>query len=190
MGHSHGTHWTTLLIMQALEPFAEELGRMPSANELRGQGRNDLACAISRRGGFKSWADRLGVGLKGSETELGQRVEREVAAWLEGEGFDVRRQTTRAPFDLLVNGHRVDVKSAHYTEYRKQGAEFNIFGWVFGLSKVPATCDVYLLVCLSDSDEHMRRYIIPAAAAQVQTITITERGKYEPFRDALDHLRC
>lgn len=124
--------------------------------------------------------------MKASETEQGQRVEAEAVAWLAAEGYAAERQTTKAPFDLLVGLHRIDVKSAHYSEHvGPLGAKT---GWVFHLHKVPPTCDFYLLVCLDDSEQHMRRYLIPAQEAQVQTITITARGKYERFRDALELL--
>lgn len=187
MGYSHGTFWTNKLVYERLVPIISALGRMPSANELRADGKNDLACAISRRGGFKSWAQRMGAGQKGTETHRGQEVEESEQSRLESLGFTVLRQTCKAPFDLLVNGHRVDVKSAHaglYGDARDQNTY-----WIFALAKVKPTCDFYLLVCLNSDDSVARRYVVPSSSAKIRTLTITPCGKYEGFRDRDDLLR-
>jgi hypothetical protein len=174
-----------LRISEELLLFAEKYGRMPSVSELHENGRNDLACAISRNGGFRSWAERLGLGLKGTETHRALAIEDEEQVRLERLGFRVYRQTTKAPFDLLVNGQRVDVKSGRPSIYGKDKNKY--VGWVFNLIKVPPTCDFYLLVCQSRDGAVERRYVVPASEAQITTITITPSGKYERYRDA-DHL--
>jgi len=162
---------------------------MPSTAELQDRGRNDLACVISRRGGFRSWASVLGVQLKGTETHRAMEVEDMVESKLVGAGFKVQRQTTRAPYDLLVNGHRVDVKSARPGVYGKgRGHRHRYVGWMFHLAKVPATCDHYFLVCQDKDGEVVRSYVVPADEARVTMLTITPDGKYERFRDALDLL--
>jgi len=48
----------------------------------------------------------------GSQVALGMEIEDKVADILTNMGFEVERQYVSAPFDLLVNGHRVNVKSA------------------------------------------------------------------------------
>jgi hypothetical protein len=182
MGYTHGKAWSSWEIMEALRPFINKYGRMPTATELRARGRNDLACAVGRSGGFRYWAKKCKAVLKVCETVQGQRVEAEVAEWLRDQDFEVRRMTTKAPYDLRVNRLRVDVKSGHWTESSS--------GWVFHLGKKdPPRCDVYVVVCLDDLDRHMRRYVIPADRARVQTMTITDHGKYEHYRDAIEHLR-
>lgn len=161
---------------------------MPSASELRAIGRNDLACAISKRGGFRLWAETLDLALKGTETHRGLEAEDVEIEFLKSKGFQVKRQTTRAPFDLLVNGWRIDVKSGKPSVYGNSKTKVYV-GWIFRLAKVPATCDFYLLVCQDKSGSIERRYLIPAGAARITMLTITPCGKYEGFRDAFDQLR-
>lgn len=50
---------------------------------------------------------------------LGKDVEEQVAKWLESVGFDVECQRGDAPYDLLVAGQRIDVKSAHKSKDRQ-----------------------------------------------------------------------
>ena len=104
-------------------------------------------------------------------------MELDAISFLEALGFHVERQTTKAPFDLLVGEVRVDVKRARYSEY---GATR---GFIFQLHKVPPTCDVYLLCCVDGAGVVLDRYYVPASEAAVQTITITKCGKYEKYRN-------
>lgn len=46
----------------------------------------------------------------------GRDIEEEVAQWYERQGNCVLRQRGDAPYDLLINGKRVDVKSAHLSK--------------------------------------------------------------------------
>jgi hypothetical protein len=117
-------------------------------------------------------------------------MEDRVFALLEARGCTVVRQTTRAPFDLLVNGHRVDVKCGHTSIYGNDGRGHTYIGWTFRLAKVPPTCDFYLVLCLAADDSTERLYAIPSSAATVTMLTITPHGKYEKYRDALDLLRA
>jgi hypothetical protein len=197
MGWSHGNRWTEEQIEAELRGVAQELGRMPSANELRARGKNDLACAIPRAGGYKAWAERLGLAQKGAATHRGLRIQGLVAAVLRERGFLVDEMTTRAPYDLLVNGKaRVDVKSARFSNFplqvvREDGTTrtWNRAGFVFGLNKAEPTCDLYILCGLDDKDTILWSYYIPADKARVQMITITPEGKYTLFKEDLAQLR-
>ncbi len=143
MGWSHGQHWTIERIEEHIKPIAARLGRMPSMSELRQEGRNDLAVQLGRgEGGMSGWASRLGVAMKDSETTRGHRWEVYVLELLRDLGRTVERQTTRAPFDLLVDGRcRVNVKSAALTR-QKTGPP----GFHFGINKSWQHCDVFALV--------------------------------------------
>jgi hypothetical protein len=170
--------WNDDLIEAALRLDETRLGRMPTANELRFLGQNDLACAISKHGGFRFWACRLGLRQKGTETHRGQKWERHEAAFFRSMGFEVVEQPTRAPFDLLVNGHCVDVKSSTRS------------GWYqFGSIKRGSDCDFFDLLCVHN-DEVRARFVVPADKACVMSITIMPNtlsglGKYAAFRDAI-----
>ncbi len=175
--------WTEDAIQMGLQEHIDNFGRMPSANELHEEGQNDLACAISRHGGFRAWAKRLGVKQKGSETHRGQKWERHEAAFFKELGFDVEEQTTKKPFDLLVNSHRVDVKSAKWSDYGK------VRGFIFSGLKRGVDCDFFDLVCVFNG-VFFTRFVIPSADARVKTITIgssTAFGgktqKWSRFRD-------
>lgn len=60
---------------------------------------NSVLCALRR--------------LEIVEKHIGRRVEDAVARWLERRGDTVVQQRGDAPYDLLVGGERVDVKSAN-----------------------------------------------------------------------------
>lgn len=170
------TKWNAEGIELGLKAVIAKIGHMPSASDLRKQGRNDLACAIGRGGGFAFWQKMLKLPPKPSCTATGRNVELLAAEMLRKRGYRVTPQTTKAEFDLLINRKaKVDVKSGRY-----HGAAG---GYVFGLAKVPSTCHLYLLAPMDEEGDPLGWYFIPAHAAQVQTITLTQQGKYERYRD-------
>ena len=184
MARSHGTEWTDELIAVRLVEQAKSFGRMPTAGELRARGMNDLACVISRRGGFLRWAKELRLETKGTETHRGQKWERSEAGYFAELGFEVEEQTTKAPFDLLVGGRKVDVKTS----------TLNKSGWFqFGSIKRCVDCEFLDLLCV-DGDALVARFIVPAEKARVVTIsmmpaTLGGLGKYAAFRSAVYLLR-
>ena len=184
MGYTHGTRWTDELIGEELMKQARSLGRMPSARELRLEGLNDLACAIPRNGGYRRWAERLGLGMKVSETTRASKWEEAEMQYFESLGYEVERQTTKAPFDLLVNGHRVDVKIS----------TLNKTGWFqFGCIKKCVDCDFLDLLCIRNG-ERVARFIVPANAARVVTVsmmpsTLYGKGKYGFWLDKVELLK-
>lgn len=108
-----------------------------------------------------------------------------------GLGFPVEKERTRAGYDLLVSEHRVDVKSATWTQAGKPGNV--VRGYVFAGLKNGKLCDFFDLLCIED-DRVKYRYIVPSSAAIISTLTITERtiggfGKYAPYLNAVDLLR-
>lgn len=184
------TSWNDDLIEAALLIEGERFGRMPSANELRDSGRNDLACAISKHGGYRVWSERLGLSQKGTETHRGQKWERHEAAFFRSLGFEVEEQTARAPFDLLVNGKRVDVKSSSWRDYK------GVSGYLFNGIKHGTDCDFFDL--LGTGGGHvLHRFVVPATKALCKTLTISpssisgsgRRKKWYPFKDATHLLR-
>jgi hypothetical protein len=183
MAWSHGKHWTSDLIRQELQPVVAKMSRMPSANELRAIGMNDLACAIPRMGGYREWAESMGVQLKGTETHRGQKAEDDAVLLLQARGDSVVRQTTRAAYDLLVNGKKVDVKSATPSSYGKGKDKY--LGWIFGLNKPIHICEYYMLMCLDTGGVLKRVYFVPSGVAPLSMLTITPNGKYEKYRSDL-----
>lgn len=182
-------------IEQELREVVGEMGRMPSAPELNARGLGRLATAALRnspqrgRGAFAWWANRLGASLKDSCTKRGVEIENRVAEELLGLGLAVVQQTTRAPFDLLVeNRVRVDVKSAQYNEYTTPKGG-RCCGHFFGLSKADPTCDLYILCGVDAANAILWRYFVPSSEARVRTLTITPTGQtYTRFREDIGQL--
>ena len=186
MNSSRRNKWTSEKIVARLLPVADELKRMPSARELRIRGHNDLACAVGRCGGFRWWAGRLGLMLKDSETMRGLRWEDAEERYFKSVGFDVERQTVKAPFDLLVNKNRVDVKSAKWTVCQ------HTRGFVFAGLKRGVDCDFFDLVCVNEN-KLIERFVVPSSEAKIHTLTITKKtidgnGLYSRFHNAVDAL--
>lgn len=159
--------------------------RMPTVSELTSVGLSSLSSAIVRTGGFKHWQNKLRLDNKQSETHIGQEWEDWALIHLSDHDMKVESQSTRHPFDLLVNTIvRIDVKVAHFTSYKTNHGK--AAGYVFHIHKSHShDCDLYMLICLSDVDKPQAVYYIPAASAPKTTITITPNGKYTVFRDNL-----
>ena len=197
MGHSHGRRWTEAQIEAELLLVVAEVGRMPTMGELRDRGLNALGCKISRTGGgFRGWAAKLGVELRGTETHRGQVIETVLMQWLLERQFFVERQTTKCVFDLLVNGLKVDVKSAAMSTYvnvTKKGPKTCNMGHVFGIynnNGAKTSCvDVYVLCGVNASGGILWRYFIPEPELRVHMVTITPNGKYSRFREDLSVLQ-
>lgn len=178
--------WSRNLIQKKLVAYVDRLGRMPSCNELKEAGDNALSCAIPRWGGYRKWARDLNVELKGTETHWAMLIEDLVELMLEGKGFSVVRQTTRAPFDLLVNGHQVDVKAAHPSLYGKNKSLHQ--GWIFRTAKSDPSCDFYVCLCFDNNEKIIKTYVIPSSDALVTTITIAKKGRFEKYKNRFDQL--
>ncbi len=152
------------------------MGRMPTAAELRARGRGGLAAAVGRLDGYRAWAEKIGAKQKAGAVHWGVSWEIYEAAWFRAQGRIVVEQATLAPFDLLVDGKRVDVKAARRTQ----------MGYVFVGIKEGRDADFFDLVCVNETDRVKHRFMVPAESARVHTITITDRtiagaGRYARF---------
>lgn len=174
--------WSDAKIIEAIAPVASELGRMPSAPELKERRMSGLGCAISRTGGFVAWAARLGLGLKASETLRGRAIESYAERYLSSLGFAAERQSTKSPCDLIVDGCvRVDVKSARHN------APTDSF--VFGINKPVASCDIYMLCGVDGRNEVLWRYFVPWRRVTVTTLHLRQSdGHYAEFLERHDLL--
>lgn len=172
--------WTDAILEEQLVGIISDSGVMPSAHELRKNGRNDIACQLSRRGGFIAWADRLGVKRSHSDSDTGWRGEIALIEMLNNKGFATSRPTAvKSPFDILVNGIlRIDVKSAEFAEYGP------CRGWFYRIGKFPQA-DVLALYQLDTKD----CYFIPWQICPKTNVTISRGGgKYKAFLNRYDLL--
>lgn len=157
---------------------ALNINRMPTANELRTLGRNDLHIKISRTRKYSGWAKYLELERKTSETTTGQLYEEFVEEKLKKLGHSVVRMTTKYPYDLLVDGAvKVDVKFAR--PYNMKGSIVH----AFGISKKNPTCDIYIVLAANDNGEIEREFVIPSHYLKVVTLCIGKDSKYNKFLD-------
>lgn len=178
MGWTHGRRWTDALVESEVRSAAESFGgRMPSAPELNAMGKGSLASLISRTpGGYKGWARRLGLEMKKSETLFGHEWEAYIHGLLTATGYESVRQTTRAPFDILVDGRvRLNVKAARWHAYGP------CRGFFFGIGKTWQNCDAFALVKVSDKPPEV--LWVPSSEAQQQTITLTGKHRLNACTD-------
>lgn len=175
------TRWTPELIESEVRLVTQNIGHFPSNTELREMGRNDLACAITKRGGgLIGLAKRLGMERMPSDSDFGWAGEESVATELRRRGFTAERTNgVRAPFDILVNGIvRVDVKNARFASYPMKGGS-SCDGWFYRLGKM---CQADL-IALHQYDEGST-FIIPWSLIPTSNITITRNGKYSRYKEA------
>jgi hypothetical protein len=168
-GVPDGQHqkWTDANIEVALRELSAKFGYMPSVSEMRGVGRNDLICAVTKRGGILEWSRRLGLVRQGSDSDFGWDGEVAVCDLFRSRRMlAVRTKEKKAPFDLLVNGIlRVDVKTANFTAY---GA---CRGWFYRIGKMPQA-DLVVLYQHDTADF----YGLPWFLCPTSNITISRTG--------------
>lgn len=177
--------WTEELIESELLKSIRILGveRMPTAEELKSIGRNDLHCKVSRTKKYRGWAEHLGLELKRSETVFGQEFERRVAEQLRSHDYDVELMSTKHPYDLLVDGCvKVDVKVAK--PYPIRGSRVHSIN----LAKENPTCDIYICILLDDRGEVERELFIPSHHVQKKMLNIGADSKYNKYADMLSYL--
>lgn len=180
--------WSKEKVQEQLEPIIEEFGRMPTQRELFAIGLEKLGRAIERHGGYETWRTLLGVEAKDDKTIRGRRVEYKLCIWLGLKGFNVERMSYKHPFDLLVNGWEVDVKS---TFLYKTVEYYDVFN--FTIKKEKHNCDFYFLCCLDTDENIFRRYIIPAEETPLSGVNIPAdlraESKYSQYLEAYNQLR-
>jgi len=162
---------------------ALDLNRMPSRAEIRGFYGNDaLTNKISKTLGYYGWANKLGLEMKDSETNMGKTYEEIIEDILNNKGFETERMTTGEHFDILVNGIvKVDVKSA--SRYITDTYEMN----TFGINKKYATCDIYILAALDEYYEIDKLLIIPSTVVKFSTtMSIGTESKYDKWNNRFD----
>lgn len=136
------------------------INRMPTTKEIElVMGDSSLTNKISRTGGFKMWAEKLGLDLKSSETSFGNEYEFIVKEILEELGYEVEKMTTKHSYDLLVNDNiKIDVKTSRYYHSKENDCKYH----TFNLEKKYHNCDIFICIGLSESEEIEKLLIIPS----------------------------
>ncbi len=181
MGHSHGIKWTDEMVKKEIRKVMESLNidRMPSRKEIELVTQNSsLTNKISKSGGFYHWAERLGLGIKSSETSLAIIKEKEIAEYItERLGWETELTPLKFPYDILVGGVvKIDVKFSNGYDYGN-GRYFS-----FNLEYTMPKCDVLVLVCSKE-----KTLVIPAHVFLGKNqVSIGNESKYDKYQDRWD----
>lgn len=153
-------NWNDELIKKGILEVVKYIGenRMPTACEIRDYHKNcKLVGAISNRGGFMVWADKLNLPMKDGDVMLGLKYEIYTKDLLEKKGFECVHTGTKFPYDLLVNDKvKVDVKVSHLVSAGEG------YSYTFKIAKNIPKCDMYIAHCLDKDESVAKTYIIPA----------------------------
>lgn len=182
MDYTKKIQWTDELLAEAIMEVANQFEppRMPSNEEARLMtGSHSLSNAISKRGGYKFWADKLGLEQKHSETKVGIEGELTIADVLKSKGYDVEPTSANHPYDLLIDRRvKVDVKTAKTSYIR--GCPVH----AYRLAKRKHTCDFYIFY---EADTE-KIYVVPAhkCYGQVQVEMGNDTKSYAKYLGAFD----
>lgn len=108
--------------------------------ELTGRKKNTVICGLRKRGVLRR--------------SLGRDIEDRVAGWLRKQGKIVIQQRGDAPFDLLVDGWRIDVKSSHISteKYPRYSFELQDLSNRKSFKNYSKSFDWFYLVLLDEKD--------------------------------------
>lgn len=181
-------YWTDEKIERAILDVVRSLkiNHMPSSSQVKQVTKNEsLHMAICKYGSYKGWAKRLNLERKKSETTKGNDYEELIASELSKLGFEVIQTSTKHPYDLLVNGTtKIDVKVGN--SYLIHGVSRVV---TFATNKKQPTCDFYICVRLDEQEEIEKIHVIPSHEAQVTTICMGEKSKYDKYINRYDLIR-
>ncbi len=183
MGYAHGTKWTDEKIENEIYNVINVLNidRMPTKTEIGIVTKNHgLNNKISRSGGYKYWANKLGLDIKDSETRLGQEWEVYTKNIIESRGYYVEKMTTRHPYDLLINNNiKVDVKVSNY--YHGKGFKYH----TFNLENKYHNCDIFICIGLDELGqvvEYLSKKGLDPSDYLVERQGINDEFGYEYFQ--------
>ena len=183
MGYSHGNQWTEKRIENAIKNVMKtaKINSMPTHTQMDEiTGNMALSNAVSKHGGSKYWANKLGIDCKICESKIGYEYECECLSHLTTLGYDCELTKARYPYDILANNNiKVDVKCGNLYH----GTVGNYY--TFNLEKSKPTCDVYVCYCVND-DVVQKVYIIPSCvlSGKTQLSVGVEKSKYDKYINA------
>ncbi len=190
MGYSHGKRWSEQEILDKIKYMVEELGMktFPTHSQMdKFYNSCGLSNAISKRGGTQKYAEIMGLEIKKSETEFGERLEQYCLIEIE-EKIDVECQKTnsRYPYDILVGRSvKVDVKASKL---------FSNYGdskyYSFNLEKKDQTCDIFVFYCIGEDNSIEKTLIIPSVilSGKKQLSIGRFSSRYDLYEDRWDYI--
>ena len=161
-----------------------ELDRFPTHSEIEQfYGNKSLTNKISKSGGTKYWAFRLGYEVKDCESEFGDYFERyAIDDIYQHTGLNSYKNKVGYPYDVTTNRYiKVDIKGSIIIE-NNYGDKY----YRFNLEKKEPTFDIYILYCLNNDDEIHKTIIIPSCHVYGQTqigISAYGNSKWDKYKD-------
>lgn len=186
MRKTNDIKWTAEKIESELKKQIELLGinHFPTHSELtKATNSRALAVAVSKHGGTRYWATVLNMPIKECESSLGNRFEIQAVNDIDDRcGLSSELTVPRYPYDIFVQELvKIDVKASLPIKDKRYRT------WSFNLEKRQPTCDIFILYCLSDTEEIERTYIIPSATLNGMTqLGIANKSKYEGYLNRWD----
>jgi len=188
MGYTRGIQWNDDLIEKGIKDIiiALNIDRMPSCHEIINIAHDSkLVGAICKHGGYKNWAERLGLEIKKSETLFGKRYETALNSMLTAEGYKVEQMVMCHPYDLLVNDNiKIDVKSSKRYYYTEKG-----YSYSFNLEKNNPTCDLYVCFCIDKNNVIEKVLVIPSKFLKQTQLCIGINSKYDVYINRWDYIK-
>ena len=161
------------------------LNRFPSRKEMVDYfGDMSVTNIVSKRGGYKFWADKMGYDFKESETNSGWFGESIAKELLELKGYLTERLNTNCAYDFLVNENvRVDVKFSRLFDNGKMKY------YSFNLEQKYHDCDIYILIC-EDELKNIKTIVIPQSfvSNQSQIGVVEINSKWYTYENRFDFI--
>ena len=178
--------WTDEKIESGIREIMNSLyiNRMPTRTEvIEIMGNNTLGARLCRDGGYRCWANRLGLDVQENRTNLGLDYEYVAKQMLEDKfNYKVEKMTTRYPYDLLVNDAiKVDVKVGKPNFIKTSRVH------TFGLHNRYSSCDLFIIFALEESGDIEKTLIIPGHELNVTTLCIGKQSRYDVYSDRWDY---
>ena len=191
IGYTHGNKWTDSLIEERILEVINSLGldRFPTHSEIeKCKDGKALAVKISKSGGTKYWAKKLGYGIKDCESEFGNCYEKyaldDIFSHTYLSGYITK---VGYPYDLVINHNiKIDVKVSNILT---NNSEYKYHS--FNLEKKQQTCDLYIVYCLGENKNIEKTYIIPAhiMTGKSQLSLGLDSSKYDRFINRWDIIK-
>lgn len=188
MGYAHGIRWNEELIENTINDVIDKakIRTFPTHKQMDEiTGSMALTNAVSRHGGTRYWAERLGLDIKPSESKLGEEYELKCMEQIKHFGYRCEKMPVRYPYDLLVeNNIKVDVKCGNL--YKGAAGEY----YTFNLEKKKPTCDIFVCYCI-DGNEIKRVMVIPSCELSGKTQLSVGKNKsmYDKYIEGWKYLR-
>lgn len=137
---------------------ALNIKHMPSRSECETvTKRTTLVNVIVRTGGFRFWANRLGLPMKNCETEVGYAYEIKAQEQLKKMGYKAELTPVKFPYDILVDDvTKIDVKASNLY-HCPSGSSW----YTFNLEAIFPKSDFLVAYCI-ENEAIKKTYVIPS----------------------------